>query len=86
MTDERYEKYRKELVLFLKTKVDDIAKRIRNLQVKFCSHFTNHLSSNVFVSVYFPDLLEIIIKLHVELNRDPKTQIVVFRLFAIFSF
>ena len=52
MTDEDYEEYREELVSFLKTKVDDIVKRCRNLQVKFCSHFTNHLSSNLFVSFF----------------------------------
>ena len=86
MTDDDYEKYRDELVSFLKTKVDDIVKRCRSLQVKFCSHFKNHFSPNLFVSVYFPDLLGIIMKLHVEPNRDHKKQIVVFRLFVMFSF
>ena len=72
MTDDKYEKYREELVSFLKTKVDDIVERSRNLQVKFCSHFKNHLSSNLFVSVHIPDLLAIITMLHVEPNRDHK--------------
>ena len=86
MTDWRNEEYREELVSFLKTKVDDIVKRSQSLQVKFCSHFTNHLSSIVFVSFYFPGLSAIIIKLHVEPNRDHKKQIVVFRFFNMFSF
>ena len=74
MTKSSHEEYREELILFLKTKVDDISECSRSLQVECCSYFKQHLSSNVFVSFCTPNLSSIITKSHVELTCDHKNK------------
>ena len=75
MTYGRYEKDRDQLILFLKTKVDDIVEGSRSLQVEFCTYFKQHLSSNIFVSFCTPNLSSIVMKSHYELTCDHKNKL-----------